>query len=161
VWANKVCGLPGEFLLKACFRLCRKQGLKNFFQAFAFRKSCMGLSAMVRAVYVNSGKKDEGSMNIYVGNIAYSVTADDLREAFAEYGQVDSARVISDRATGRSKGFGFVEMSNDDEAGSAIEALNGQELGGREVVVNKARPREDNRRRSGGGGGGGGNFRRY
>jgi RNA recognition motif-containing protein len=91
-------------------------------------------------------------MNIYVGNLPYSVGDDDLRNAFEEYGSVDSARVIMDRDSGRSKGFGFVEMGNDAEANAAIEGLNGQDLGGRPLTVNEARPRADRGPRRGGGG---------
>jgi len=87
-------------------------------------------------------------MNIYVGNISYDTTEDDLREAFEEYGEVDSVSIIMDRDSGRSKGFGFVEMPNDEEAQAAMDGLNEQELMGRTLNVNKARPR-----RSGGGGG--------
>ena len=87
-------------------------------------------------------------MNIYVGNMPYSMTEEDLRNAFGEFGTVDRARPVSDRETGRPKGFGFVEMPNDDEANAAIAALNGQEFSGRKLVVNEARPREDRPRRS-------------
>lgn len=80
-------------------------------------------------------------MNIYVGNLAFSLTEEGLREAFAAHGDVTSAKIISDRDTGRSKGFGFVEMPNDSEGHAAIESLNGQELDGRPVRVNEARPR--------------------
>lgn len=80
-------------------------------------------------------------MNIYVGNLAFSLTEEALRDAFAAHGEVTSAKIISDRDTGRSKGFGFVEMANDSEANSAIEAINGQDLDGRPVRVNEARPR--------------------
>jgi len=103
-------------------------------------------------------------MNIYVGNLAYTTDDDQLRSYFEEYGTVDSARVIMDRESGRSKGFGFVEMSNDTEANAAIEALNGQDMGGRALTVNEARPREERGPRRGGGGGfgggGGGGFDR-
>jgi RNA recognition motif-containing protein len=81
-------------------------------------------------------------MNIYVGNLAFSLTEDELRDAFAAHGDVSSAKIISDRDTGRSKGFGFVEMPNDSEANAAIEDLNGKELNGRPVRVNEARPRQ-------------------
>jgi RNA recognition motif-containing protein len=81
--------------------------------------------------------------NIYVGNLAYSVTSDDLREVFSEYGEVSSANVIMDKFSGRSKGFGFVEMPDSSAASSAIEALNEQDLQGRNMRVNEARPRED------------------
>ena len=81
------------------------------------------------------------AMNIYVGNLPFSTTGADLEEAFGQYGQVDSAAVISDRETGRSRGFGFVEMGNDEEARRAIEELDGADLGGRDLRVNEARPR--------------------
>ena len=80
-------------------------------------------------------------MNIYVGNLAYEVNDDDLNAAFAEYGEVSSARVITDRYSGRSRGFGFVEMANSEEAQAAIGAINGKDLKGRPVNVNEARPR--------------------
>jgi RNA recognition motif-containing protein len=82
-------------------------------------------------------------MNIYVGNLSYEVTEDDLREAFEAHGEVSSANVITDKFTGKSRGFGFVEMPKDDEARSAIEALNGFDLKGRTLNVNEARPRND------------------
>ena len=82
-------------------------------------------------------------MNIYAGNLSYSVTDDDLREMFEPYGEVSRASVISDRESGRSKGFGFVEMPSDDEAKSAIDALNGKDLKGRAINVNEARPRPE------------------
>ena len=109
---------------------------------------------------------------LYVGNLAYSVRDDDLNEAFSQFGAVNSAKVMMDRDTGRSKGFGFVEMASDPEAQAAINGLNGQAIAGRAVVVNEARPREERPggfrspyggggaggggRREGGGGGGGG-----
>lgn len=86
-------------------------------------------------------------MNIYVGNLAYSVTDDDLREAFAEFGEVSRANVIMDRDTGRSKGFGFVEMPDSGQAEAAINGLNDKALGGRAMRVNEARPRDDRPRR--------------
>lgn len=86
-------------------------------------------------------------MNIYVGNLPYSMRDDALREAFAPYGAVDSAKVIMDRATDRSKGFGFVEMPNDEEANTAIQNLNGKDFDGRPLRVNEARPREERPRR--------------
>ena len=92
-------------------------------------------------------------MKIYVGNLSYNVTSSDLEQLFAEYGTVKSAQVISDRLTGRSKGFGFVEMKSDSEAQAAIQGLNLKEHDGRCLTVNEARPREE---RSGGGGGRGG-----
>lgn len=81
-------------------------------------------------------------MNIYVGNLAYSVTEDELRSAFSEFGTVTSVKIITDRDTGQSKGFGFVEMSGDSEADAAIKALNDTALGGRNMKVNQARPRQ-------------------
>lgn len=81
--------------------------------------------------------------NIYVGNLAWSATADDLLEIFGSYGKVIRAQVITDRDTGRSRGFGFVEMENDEEAQRAIEALNGADHGSRPLTVNEARPREE------------------
>ena len=111
-------------------------------------------------------------MKISVGNLAYSTTSEDLREICEKYGEVASADVITDRDSGRSKGFGFVEMTEDDASKKAIEALNGTELQGRTITVNEARPRESKPRsdsRGGGGyggggggyGGGGGGRRRY
>ena len=87
-------------------------------------------------------------MNIYVGNVKYEMTGDQLKEMFSSYGEVSSARIISERETGRSKGFGFVEMPNDSEALAAIEATNEKEIGGRTLKVNEARPREERPRRS-------------
>ena len=87
-------------------------------------------------------------MNIYVGNLAYNVGEQDLRTAFEEHGTVDSVKIIMDRMTDRSKGFGFVEMSNDDEGKAAMEALDGKDLEGRPLKVNEARPREERRRPS-------------
>ena len=90
---------------------------------------------------------------LYVGNLSYNIRDDDLQQAFAQFGTVSSAKVMMDRDTGRSKGFGFVEMGSDAEAQSAINGMNGQALDGRAIVVNEARPREE---RPGGFGGGGG-----
>ena len=104
-------------------------------------------------------------MNIYVGNLSYEVTEEDLKEAFQVFGEVDTVKVIKDNYTGRSKGFGFVEMPAKSEAQAAIEGLNGKDLKGRSLNVNEARPRSDRRRggagfgggpRRGGGGRGGG-----
>jgi RNA recognition motif-containing protein len=81
-------------------------------------------------------------MNIYVGNLAYSITDSDLREAFSAYGSVDRASVITDKHSGQSKGFGFVEMPDNSEADAAIKGLNDKALGGRNLKVNEARPRE-------------------
>ena len=89
---------------------------------------------------------------LYVGNLPYSFSDSDMQQAFGQFGTVASAKVMMERDTGRSKGFGFVEMSNADEAQAAIKGMNGQQMGGRGLVVNEARPMEP---RSGGGGGGG------
>jgi len=86
-------------------------------------------------------------MNIYVGNLAYGVTDDDLREAFAAFGEVERASVIMDRDTGRSKGFGFVEMPDKAQAEAAISGMNEKDLSGRAIRVNEAKPREDRPRR--------------
>ena len=109
------------------------------------------------------------SNKLYVGNLSYAVRDDDLQQHFSAYGNVQSAKVMMERDTGRSKGFGFVEMGSDAEAQAAIEGMNGQSLGGRNVVVNEARPMEARPPRSGGfggprsggggyGGGGGGGY---
>jgi RNA recognition motif-containing protein len=102
---------------------------------------------------------------LYVGNLSYSVGDAELEQMFNQYGDVESAQVIMDRMSGRSKGFGFVEMSSDDEAQAAIDALNGQEHGGRTLTVNEAKPRENRgpggpggSRGGGYGGGGGGGY---
>lgn len=95
---------------------------------------------------------------LYVGNLAYSVRDESLQEAFSQFGTVTSAKVMMDRETGRSKGFGFVEMATDAEAQAAINGMNGQALDGRAVVVNVARPREERPGGFGGGGGGRGGF---
>ena len=104
---------------------------------------------------------------LYCGNLSYNVSSTDLEDMFAQFGTVDRAQVISDRDSGRSKGFGFVEMGSDSEAQAAIEGLNAQEHDGRSLTVNEARPREDRSRggyggggggRRGGGGGGGGRY---
>jgi len=100
-------------------------------------------------------------MNIFAAKLSFDTQSDDLRDAFEEFGEVSSASVITDKFTGKSKGFGFVEMPNDDEARKAIADLNDSELDGRTIVVKKAEPRED--RGSGGGGGrgnGGGGYNR-
>ncbi len=98
------------------------------------------------------------SSKLYVGNLSYSVRDDDLQQRFAEFGTVASAKVMMDRDSGRSKGFGFVEMSNADQAQAAIRGMNGQSVDGRDMVVNEARPMEARAPRSGGGGFGGGGF---
>lgn len=97
-------------------------------------------------------------MNIYVGNLAYSVTQDDLRDAFSPYGEISSVSLITDKYSGQSKGFAFVEMPNNAEADAAIKALNETSLKGRNIKVNQAKPRSDRPQRGGGGGGGGRRF---
>ncbi len=97
-------------------------------------------------------------MNIYVGNLPYNTTSGELESMFSAHGTVESAQVIMDRATGRSRGFGFVEMTNDDEARAAIEAFDNQDVGGRRLTVNEARPRTERRGGGGGGGYGGGGY---
>ena len=97
-------------------------------------------------------------MNIYVGNLSFDTSSEELREAFSEHGEVADARVITDRETGRSRGFGFVEMVDNSEAQAAIEKLNGASLQGRTINVNEARPRENRPSRGGGGGRGGGGY---
>ncbi len=93
---------------------------------------------------------------LYVGNLPYSFSDSDMQQAFGQFGSVSSAKVMMDRDTGRSKGFGFVEMGSDAEAQAAIAGMNGQNMGGRDLVVNEARPMEARPPRSGGGGFGGG-----
>ena len=93
-------------------------------------------------------------MNIYVGNLSYEVTEEDLQEVFEGFGQIESVKIINDNYSGRSKGFGFVEMSNNAEAQSAINGLNDNELKGRTLRINAARPRNENRGGRGGYGGG-------
>ena len=99
--------------------------------------------------------RKERKMNIYVGNLSNDVTDEDLRQAFEAFGEVSSINIIKDRFSGESRGFGFVEMPTKTEAEAAIEAVNGQEIKGRAVSVNEARPKADNRRGGGGGGRGG------
>lgn len=95
-------------------------------------------------------------MNIYVGNLAREVTEDDLRQAFGQYGAVSNVSLIKDKFSGESRGFGFVEMASKEEAQAAMAALNGQEIKGRALTVNEARPKTDSGGRGGRGGGGGG-----
>jgi len=103
--------------------------------------------------------------NIYVGNLSYEATEEEVRQLFAEFGDVDSVNLITDRETGRLRGFGFVEMSDDAGAKAAIEALNGKEMAGRTLTVNEARPKTSRGGGGGGprggGGGGGGRGRRW
>jgi len=104
-------------------------------------------------------------MNIYVGNLSWNLKDQDLSNLFATHGEVVSAKIVTDKFTGRSKGFGFVEMANDDQAQAAIAALNGSEVDGRNIVVNESRPKPEGgggggfKKRSFGGGGGGGGYK--
>jgi len=93
--------------------------------------------------------------NIYVGNLSFDATEDQVRSMFEQYGSVDRVSIITDRDTGKPRGFAFVEMADDDSADKAMEALNGSNLGGRNLTVNEARPKADRPRRDGGGGRGG------
>lgn len=99
-------------------------------------------------------------MNIYVGNLAFGTTADELRSAFAAFGSVTNVSLITDKFTGKSKGFAFVEMADDTQAKQAIEGLNEKPLGGRNLRINEARPREEGAPRRDGGGGGGAGYMR-
>ena len=105
-------------------------------------------------------------MNIYVGNLSWNLKDQDLSNLFASYGEVTSAKIVTDKFTNRSKGFGFVEMANDDQAQAAIAALNGSEVDGRNIVVNESRPKPEGgggggfKKKSFGGGGGGGGFKK-
>lgn len=98
------------------------------------------------------------SMKLYVGNLSFQTSSDDLQEMFAQAGTVESASVVEDRETGRSRGFGFIEMSTSEEGKAAIEQFNGKEVNGRNLTVNEAKPREDRGGRGGGGGGGRGGY---
>jgi RNA recognition motif-containing protein len=105
-------------------------------------------------------------MNIYVGNLSWNLKDQDLSNLFASHGEVTSAKIVTDKFTGRSKGFGFVEMANDDQAQAAIAALNGSEVDGRNIVVNESRPKPEGgggggfKKRSFGSGGGGGGYKK-
>jgi RNA recognition motif-containing protein len=105
-------------------------------------------------VQIYNLRKKEIKMNIYVGNLSNEVTEEDLKQAFETFGQVESANIIKDKYTNRSKGFGFVEMASKAEGQSAIDGLNGKELKGKAVTVNEARPRTESRGRGGGYGSG-------
>jgi RNA recognition motif-containing protein len=108
-------------------------------------------------------------MNIYVGNLSWNMTETDLQDLFAQYGEVSSAKIVMDKFTNRSKGFGFVEMPSDDDANAAIAALNQNEIQGRKLIVNESRPKPSNgggggggyKKKPFGGGGGGGGYKKY
>jgi cold-inducible RNA-binding protein len=104
-------------------------------------------------IHRSQSKRNFTLKNIFVGNLSFGATEDAVRSLFEQYGAVDRVSIVTDRDTGRAKGFGFVEMANDQEAERAINSLNGQELDGRNLTINEARPKED---RGGGGGFGGG-----
>lgn len=99
---------------------------------------------------------NSSNKKLYVGSLPYSISEDELRDLFAPYGAVASVRIITDKFTGQSKGFGFVEMTNADEAAKAVQGVNGTQVGGRTLIVNDARPEQRRERSFGGGGGGGG-----
>jgi hypothetical protein len=137
--------LQSAFRYTFCLPCRLSSGLsRDHFVLGSARKARAVLSPFWRSAL---GKK------LYVGNLSYSVSSSDLEKLFGTYGTVESAQVIADRESGRSKGFGFVEMSNDEEAQKAIRELNGKDQDGRPLTVNEARPREE---RGGGGGGRGG-----
>ena len=115
----------------------------------------VGVGVLIFSYLLRSQEKL--SKKLYVGNLPYTTTNDELQNMFSQYGAVEKADVLMDRMTGRSRGFGFVEMTNDEEAQAAIDGLNGKDVDGRKLVVNEARPMADRPpRRSFGGGGGGG-----
>ncbi len=101
----------------------------------------------LRGITSSTNQEKEKDMNIYVGNLYYGMSEEELRDEFASFGEVANVRIITDRETQRSKGFGFVDMPNDEEARKAIEELNGKEVSGRTLRVNEARPREERPRR--------------
>ena len=120
---------------------------------------CLDFSIVSFLTNARLSKTDD--MNIYVGNLPFSITDADLRETFSRFGDVSQVNLISDKFTGESKGFGFVEMSNNSQADAAIKGLNGTDLKGRNITVNQAKPKTDAPRGGGGGYGGGGGGRRY
>ncbi len=111
------------------------------------------------ALFIKSLRSNKFFMNIYLGNLPYNINEDEIMELFEEYGNVSTVKLITDKFTGKSKGFGFVEMPGDDDAKKAIEELNGKEVKGRNITVNQAREKTDDDR-GGNRGGGGRNFRR-
>jgi RNA recognition motif-containing protein len=124
-------------------------------------RSLLRLSILPSQDNINSSEEVVVSTKLYVGSLPYSTTEQQLSELFSQYGSVQSAKVITDRYTGQSRGFGFVEMSKGEEAQKAIAALHGSEMGGRTLVVNEARPQEKRAYGGGGGGAGGGGGDRW
>ena len=102
-----------------------------------------GILPLIGALFWKGTARELVLMNIYVGNLSYTLSESELQDAFAEFGEVSSAKILSDRETGRSRGFGFVEMPNQAEGEAAVAQLNGKDVGGRELKVNEARPREE------------------
>ncbi len=98
---------------------------------------------------------EAANKKLYVGSLPYSITEDELRDLFSQFGEIESVRIITDKFTGQSKGFGFVEMANPDDAAKAVEGMNGKQLGGRTLIVNDARPEQKRERTFGGGDRGG------
>jgi hypothetical protein len=145
-----------EWFLVFLMSALRSEGLVGLVRGKAVPRTFFFSWRGERGVGGHPARKGSFAMakNIYVGNLVWECTADDLLALFQEHGAVARAQVITDRETGRSRGFGFVEMDDDGEAQKAIEALNGADFKGRPLTVNEAKPRED--RGSGGGGGGGG-----
>jgi RNA recognition motif-containing protein len=124
-------------------------------------RSLLRLSILPSQDNINSSEEVVVSTKLYVGSLPYSTTEQQLSELFSQYGSVQSAKVITDRYTGQSRGFGFVDMSTGEEAQKAIAALHGSEMGGRTLVVNEARPQEKRAYGGGGGGAGGGGGDRW
>jgi hypothetical protein len=122
------------------------------FAAYRYTEASFDSQLLLRLLYTPERKIPTMSMKLYVGNLAFQTSSDELQQLFSQAGTVESASIVEDRETGRSRGFGFVEMSSPEEGKAAIEQFNGKELNGRNLTVNEARPREN---RSGGGGGGG------
>ena len=105
----------------------------------------LNLTPLVERRIGDTQRRESLVMNIYVGNLSYGMSEDELRDAFGAFGEVSSVKILMDRETGRSRGFGFVEMPNQSEAETAITQLNGKDLGGRALRINEARPREQRR----------------
>jgi cold-inducible RNA-binding protein len=131
--------------------LCNSKFLLGFFLRFLLKVSCEKRTKDSRSAYfLLTKKKNQMAKKLYVGGLSYNTTEATLRETFAAAGTVETATIIIDKMTNRSKGFGFVEMATDEEAQKAIETLNGKELDGRSLTVNEARPMEARAPRTGG-----------